>query len=205
MSTDRSVEIAKKLGCNVFSFKTEEMDDFSMTKIKNKCWGAVLDGWVIVSDMDEWLCIDEEWLTREDEEGATIIETQGFQIVADSKFKNLEDIEIHKEHMGFPCEAHSKKICFKANEVDMNYTLGAHLCNPSGNVRFGGSYLLKHMDWLGLPFKLEKNKNRFARSEKMRKLGIATHYKKNEKQIASMFESHKLKLQDLRQLCECFT
>jgi glycosyltransferase involved in cell wall biosynthesis len=204
MSTDDSVKIAKELGCNVFSFDTnEQMDDFKMMKIKNKCWGAC-DGWTIVCDMDEWLCIDEKWLNIEDSEGATIIETQGYQIIADSKHADLRDIDLHKQHMGFACEAHSKKICFKANEVEINYTLGGHLCVPTGNVQFGGSYLLKHMDWLGLAFKLEKNKKRFERSEKMRKIGIGTHYIKNENQIISMFESHKRKREDLRGLCECF-
>lgn len=205
MSTDRSVVIAKELGCNVFSFDTdEEMDDFKITKIKNNCWRAVLDGWVIVSDIDEWLCIDEEWLEKEEQEGSTILETQGFQIIADSKKKDLSDINIHKESFGFACEAHSKKICFKPKDVEINYTLGGHFCEPKGNVKFGGSYMVKHMDWLGLEFKLNKNKVRFERSEKMRKLGMYTHYKENEKEIISMFNTNKEKRQNIEILCECF-
>ncbi len=205
MSTDDSVAIAKKLGCNVFNFNTnEEMDDFKITKIKNNCWRAIFDGWVIVSDIDEWLCIDEKWLKQEEQEGATILNTEGFQIVANSKTKDLSDIDVHKESMGFACEAHSKKICFKPNEVEINYTLGGHFCEPTGNIKFGGTYMVKHMDWLGLPFKLNKNKVRYERSEKMRKLGMYTHYKENEKEIISMFEKNKQKRQDISVLCECF-
>lgn len=205
MSTDRSVEIAKKLNCNVFQFETnEEMNDFAMTKIKNKCWGGVLDGWIIVADMDEWLCINDEWLEKEEKEGSTIIDPQGFQIVADSKLEDLSDIDIFRENMGFYCEAHSKNICFKANELEINYSLGGHFCSPQGNVKFGGSYMLKHMDWLGLPFKLNKNKRRFQRSKKMRDFGMATHYKNDENQIIYMFEECQKRKQNLNNLCECF-
>lgn len=205
MSTDNSVSIAKKLGCNVFIFDTKnEMDDFKITKIKNNCWKAILDGWIIVSDMDEWLCINEEWLEREEREGSTIIETQGFQIVANSKKEDLSDIDIHKQKMGFACEAHSKKICFRAGELDINYGLGGHSCEPKGNIKWGGSYMIKHMDWLGLPFKLNKNKNRFERSQRLRKMGIGTHYKKNEKEIICTFEKNISKSDDLGKLCECF-
>lgn len=97
-----------------------------------------------------------------------------------------------------------KKICFKPNEVEINYTLGGHFCDPVGNVKYGGSYMIKHMDWLGLPFKLNKNKVRYERSEKMRKLGMYTHYKENDKEIISIFNKNKDKKEDVSKLCECF-
>lgn len=67
-STDNSAELADSLGCRVLYFNTnDEMDEFKFVELKNNFWKHVRDGWVVVCDIDEWLCLDEKSLKDEDE------------------------------------------------------------------------------------------------------------------------------------------
>lgn len=86
----------------------------------------------------------------------------------------------------------------------MNYGPGSHTCSPVGNVKYGSSYLLKHMNWLGLKYKLNKNKSRFARTEKMRKIGLDTHYKNNDEEIIKKFKNQIKESKNIYNACECF-
>jgi glycosyltransferase involved in cell wall biosynthesis len=205
-STDNSAELAMSLGCRVVNWNTDdEIDDIRLRELKNNCWKHVDEGWVVVCDMDEWLCIDEKSLKNEDKNGATIVSTFGVDIIADSKSSVLNDINIHKESKAIQNIHMNKKICFKASEIkDINYSVGAHDCRPIGNVKFGSSYLLKHMNWLGLRYKLNLNRIRFQRSEKMRKIGLAIHYKKDDQEIISKFKNYLDKRKEIATACECF-
>ena len=205
-STDSSAELAASLGCEVLYWNTEnEIDDIRLRELKNNCWKSVKDGWVIVCDMDEWICIDEQSLEEEDKLGNTIVSTFGVDIIANSRSSILNDIDLQKESKAIPNIHMSKKVCFKPSEIkDINYDIGAHNCSPFGNVKFGSCYLLKHMNWLGLRYKINQNKTRFQRSEKMRQMGLAIHYKKNEQDIISRFQENLIKRKDISSACECF-
>lgn len=205
-STDKSVEIARSLGCNVFYFDTNsEIDDFKYLKIKNNCWKAVTEGWIIVCDMDEWLCINEEWLKKEDDLGTTIIYTNCYEIVGDSKEENLFDINPHSLCSGVRSPFFDKQICFKANEIkEMNYGMGCHSCAPEGNIKLGGPYLLKHMKMMGLPYALKQNRIRYERSSRMRSLGFAVHYSPDSDVILNFKSGWVTQNINIRHLCECF-
>jgi len=59
----------------------------------------------------------------------------------------------------------------------MNYYFGAHSCSPSGEIKYSSTiYSNKHMSYLGLPFFINKNVERYNRSHEMRKHGMAIHY-----------------------------
>lgn len=205
-STDNSAELAESLGCRVLYLNTNnEMDEFKFLELKNNFWKHVEEGWVIVCDIDEWLCLDEESLKNEDRQGSTILSTFGVDIIANSKSSVLNDINPHIQTNAVRNIHFDKKICFKPSHIkDMNYGVGSHTCSPFGNIRYGSSYLLKHMNWLGLKYKLNKNKSRFERTDKMRKIGLDIHYKDNDQIIIEKFKDQMKKSKNISGVCDCF-
>ena len=179
MSTDRSLDIARYNKCKIIPFSTNnQIDEYNLQNMKNIIWKKSYNKWVIVVDMDEWIYINEKELIEENNKGTTILKVKGYNVVDDSKLVDLSDINLHKLHMGYYEINFNKNVCFKSGDItDINYSIGAHTCNPQGNVRFSDkTYILKHMDYMGLPYKLNKQNNRFKRSENARKNNMDIHY-----------------------------
>ena len=176
-STDNSVKIAESLNCNIISWNSNNIiDDGKYIEIKNNCWKKIKSGWVIVCDMDEWLYVDENELLNEK---GNILQIQGYDIVGESENEDLSDISLSLLNKGILFNWESKKLCFLREAInEMNYGIGAHNCNPEGsNIIYSANiYKNKHMSNLGLPFLINKIKQRYIRSEKMRKNGLCTHY-----------------------------
>lgn len=196
MSTDNSVEIAKSLGCDIITWDSQNIiNDFMYLKIKNNCWKSDKDGWVIIADMDEWLCITEEQLNKEERDGTTILNIEGYNMIGNSMLPDLSDIDLHSIDKGILWKPESKKMCFLNKHIkEINYQLGAHKCNPIGNIRYGNNiYINKHMEYLGLPFIINKMNKRYERSENMRKLGYCTHYTNNIKKILEIYNNYVMK------------
>ena len=193
-SSDDSVEIAKSLGCNVISWSSDnENNAFMKRDISNNCWKTVKDGWVIVIDMDEWFYISEDNLIKEQENGTTVLSTQGIQMIGESKSKTLDDIDLNKIDRGLLFNSESKCVCFfKPKIKEMNYTAGCHRCNPIGCVKLSKKlYILKHFSYLGLPFIVDKMNNRFERSKRLIKdFSISTHYTNKKQEIEDSYYSN---------------
>lgn len=178
-STDDSVDIAKNLGCDIISWDSNNMiNDYKYTEIKNNCWKSVEKGWIIMADMDEFLCVTEDELKKEMELGTTILNVEGRNMIGDCKTINLTDIDLQeiKKYVIFHPE--SKKLCFLREKInEMNYNLGAHNCNPQGNVVYSlKTYINKHMKMLGIEYLININKLRYERAHLMRSCGLAVHY-----------------------------
>lgn len=191
-SSDNSADVAKELGCNVIFFDTNgKLNEYILTHLKNNCWKNVKDGFIIVCDMDEWLCVTDQDLQNENDKGTIILKTKGYNIICDSKFEDLQDVNLHTESRGIHHSPESKNICFKAGAInEMNFENGAHKCNPRSNQKIKFSekiYLLKHMDALGLPYKLRKNRMRYERATEMAKKGMAVHYVNDDNVIINKF------------------
>jgi glycosyltransferase involved in cell wall biosynthesis len=59
-SSDNSVEIARNLGCDVCSFTSNNiMDEDIQLELRNSIWKTCDSGWIIMADMDEFLCVTE--------------------------------------------------------------------------------------------------------------------------------------------------
>lgn len=154
------------------------MDAHKMHALRNDCWKTLFNRWVIVADMDEWICVNDQDLREEDKQGTTILTIKGYDMIGDSQDVNLGDINLHHIHHGIYSEPESKSICFKVGPIrEMNFTHGCHSCQPMGNIQYSKKeYILKHMDYLGLPYKLNKHQRRFERSAKNRQRGFSHHY-----------------------------
>ena len=178
-STDDSVNVAESLGCSIVSWNSNNIiDDYKYIYIKNNCWKDVKSGWVIMGDMDEFLCVREEELHEEMNRGTTLLEIRGYDMLGESMTPDLTDIDLQtlRKYVDNPGE--SKKLCFLREKIDeMNYVEGAHRCNPVGTVRYSTrEYMNKHMCMLGLSFLTQKMIKRYERSHLMRSKGMAVHY-----------------------------
>ena len=189
-STDNSAEIAKRLGCRVTTWGNPvELDMNEMTMLVNNTWKSETTEWVIICDMDEWICITEEQLLAEAELGTTIIRTCGYNMVGRSERSDLTDISLHEIQHGVQTDWYSKRIIFNAKEIgELNSGSGQHWCHPSGNcVESKFRYVLKHMDFLGKAFKIKKNRQSFLRSERYRKMGHCGHHFASDTDIENIY------------------
>ena len=190
-STDGSVELARSLGCSIQSWSSNDIvNDYKYINIKNNCWKSITNGWIIVADMDEWLCITEKELEEERRKGTSILQTRGINIIGTSQTTDLSDIDpsYFQRYVEHPPE--SKHLCFLREKIkDMSYSIGAHSSMPRGIISYSSTiYDNKHMHYMGLPYVLDKMKKRYARSEKMRQMGIALHYTDDIQKIKEEYE-----------------
>ena len=186
-STDNSMEIARLMGCNIISWASDDIDEHKYIGIKNNCWKRVMDGWIIVCDMDEWLCVTLDDLKEEENKKTCILTIKGNNMIGESIQIDLNDIDLHsiEKKVYYPPE--NKNLCFYRKAVnEMGYKIGAHKSNPelynNAYTRLSESmyskkvYENKHMNYLGIPFLIEKMKHRYDRSARMRQRGWAIHY-----------------------------
>jgi hypothetical protein len=191
-STDNSVEIAKNLGCDIFSFSSNNIfDENIQIELRNSVWKKYNSGWIIMADMDEFLCVTEDELMKEMELGTTILQINGYEMIGESEKIGLTDIDLQQIDKYFVNHMESKNLCFLREKIiDMNYGAGSHACNPTGNVVYSSNvYINKHMNTLGLKFLINKQIERYARNEKMRLKGWNIHYTHDIDKIKEMYKN----------------
>ena len=181
-STDKSVDIARKNGCNIISWgETEEIDDFKYTELKNNIWKDINNGWIIVCDMDEWLCVTSDQLESEKKNGITFLDTHGYHMVSNSKCPLLSDINLHSINKGVYWRF--KPMCFLRPEIkETNFNIGIFNYNPKGQLKKSSKkYFFKHMGgFMGYDFYKNKTINRYFRKKSRTP---ATHYINNIEKI----------------------
>lgn len=190
-STDTSVVLAEALGCHVVSWSSNHrMDEDKQRDIKNTCWKEQNDGWVIVADMDEWLCINATQLLVEEQKGTSMITTQGIIVMGSSQCIDLSDTHLHGLNACYTSDAFSKRVCFHRRWItNIHYNFGAHRCRPEGQVvHSDATYYMKHMVFLGLPFLIDKWQKRFARAADMQQRGLCDHYTDDVRAIRHRYE-----------------
>lgn len=190
-STDSSASIARDMGCAVVQWKQREtygMDDTTLQHHRNTCWAPVKNGWVIVCDMDEWLCVTPVDLEEERARGTTVLKTFAVNVVGDSGREDLTDIDVHSLDHGRTWKAGHKSICFDRQHIQsMRYGPGSHHCNPLGKVaKSARTYLLKHMQFMGVPYYSLKMKRRDERNTKH---NISNHYTSDDAIIRQRYDN----------------
>jgi glycosyltransferase involved in cell wall biosynthesis len=191
-STDNSVEIAKSYGCEVISWSSNDMiDDYKYKDIKNNNWKHIQSGWIIMADMDEFLCISENELLYEINQGTTILQVQGRDMIGESNTLDLSDIDLQEIKKYQENSSENKDLCFLRDKIiNIFYSCGAHVCNPTGEIRYSSKkYINKHMNYLGLEFSIDKIMRRYERSSLMRSKGMATHYINDIEEIRKKYET----------------
>ena len=178
-STDRTVEIAKSMGCKVKTFGVPGvLDDETYKNVKNECWkkshpGKDRRNWVIVCDADEIL-----WYPPEEPIGyaCTIFKTYGWNVFSHEMPKEnwLEITNGHHE------PNYNKTVIFDPKQItDINFRIGAHVSSPKGNVIWSDDTLyLFHYRNVGGPQRLVDRHNlyrpRMSEANKAKRFGI--HY-----------------------------
>lgn len=189
-STDNSVELALSLGCNVISWNSNNIiDDHKYSEIKNNCWKNITNGWIIMIDMDEFVCVTEDELLYEKTNGTSVLQIKGLEMIGESNTVDLTDIDLQEINKYIDKDEESKKLCFlRENVTDMNYGIGAHQCNPIGDIKYSSKiYYNKHMNNLGLNYIIDKTFKRCERSALMRSQGFAHHYANPPEQIKGFY------------------
>ena len=154
-STDNTNEIAQKNNCEIIMYDTNsKVDDQQLFILKNNCWRSAKTDWVLVCDVDELLDINEEQLKFEEMNGNTIIGSIGYNMV------NMEDnFDFENIKFGSRCSPYDKKYLFNKRFIqDINYSHGAHSCNPSGVVKSSGVlYKLYHHNGYNIDYMVERH------------------------------------------------
>ena len=192
LSTDNSIKIAEENGCKIKSYNSDgQQDEQLLIWIRTHIWKEfVKEGWVIMCDMDELLNITEAELEEEDRKGATIINTKGVNMVGEAKTVNLSDIKLFDIKKGVYDEAYSKRICFKYPVVNVEYWWGAHTCSIHGSVIYTEKvYLLKHYNYLGEEYLVDKYMKRYERNQKSREIGMNGHYSNEIEETRKTYNS----------------
>jgi len=192
-STDNSVEIAKSLNCNVIVWSSNNInDEQKKINIRNACWKNIKTGWIIMADMDEWICISEKELNNERKKGTSILKIKGLDMVGESNSIDLSDINLHSINKYIENKEESKNICFLRDKIKMmNFGPGSHTCKPIGNIKYSSKiYFNKHMSSLGLPFLIDKMINRYKRSALNRSKGWSIHYTNDIEKIKKNYNKY---------------
>jgi len=182
MSDDASVGVATAAGCTVIQWDSPcpgQLDEATLADYKNQQWKlhVGVGTWVVVADVDEWLCCSLAQLAEEDRNGITILGTQGWKMVGDSLREDLTDLDLDDVCKGFPDKNCSKRLCFKWPDVDPRYFHGCHAGAPVGRVvESTRLYPVKHMASLGGEYLATKDSRRYARKARNREISQGSNH-----------------------------
>ena len=198
-STDNSVILAKEKECKIITWgEYNEIDDYAYTRLKNNIWKDIKKGFVIVCDMDEWLCITQDELEDELKKGNTFINTHGIHMVSNSKCHKLSDVNLHKISHGVYWRF--KTMCFYRPDIkETNFNIGLTKYNPVGNFKLSEKkYIFKHMDgYMGVYFYKDKMINRYLRRKNKTP---ANHYTNNLYVIQKNYNNFYLNKKYIKQI-----
>src|SRR3989344_5632336 len=156
MSTDETVKIALANGCEVIPFDTNnEFQDRRHMDIKNSCWKEAKTDWVLMSDLDELLDINEAELKIEEGLKTTIIKSEGYDMVG-----TQDKIDLLNMKYGTRSEGYDKAYLFNKKFIrEINYWVGSHECKPIGTVIYSKrAYKAYHYSYLNKGYILAKRK-----------------------------------------------
>jgi len=169
-SDDRTREIAEEMGCEVRMFgRVGELNDAEYLKVKNNAWKSSKADFVIVVDADEILQQPTDF-------NGTIFKTKGFNIYSHDVPRESY-FEINTGHWD---DNYSKNVIFSPKKVTaINYTYGAHKCDPKGEVVYSPETLtLFHYRCIGGPERIVKRHAQYRKRMGYlnRTLGLGSHY-----------------------------
>jgi hypothetical protein len=192
-STDNTVEIAKRFNCEINYYDSDnQLSDSKFLEIKNNCWKNSETDWVVVCDCDELIQITQDELINEDNNGITLFQFEGYDMV------NYDDIiDLKTISFGHRNSIYDKTLLFNKSKIkDINYSPGCHQFNPNGkNVLSKHQYKLFHYKYIGVNYTIERYKLFSDRlCEENHKYRWSYHYKQKTEEIVNYYNSTKDKL-----------
>ena len=122
-------------------YESDGMDDSKLRDIKNTKWKQSKGNanWVVVCDMDEIVYSKDliKVLEEASSNGHTAIDCDWYWFCDDylPEYKKDDGLLLHQKLTKFYNNA-SKHLIFNPNEInEINYSIGAHTANPSGNYK----------------------------------------------------------------------
>lgn len=195
-STDNTVNIAKKYGCEINYYDSnDKLSDSKFLEIKNHCWKNSTTDWVIVCDCDELININHIDLIKEQNNGTTIIKFDGYTLI---NYEN--DIQLKNIKYGFKDEIYSKSVLFNSKKIkEVNYSPGCHTCHPIGEVKWSLlNYKLLHYKFLNVNYTISRYKlfaERLSDENLQKRWSI--HYIKTTEEIINLYETYKNKVHEV--------
>jgi len=196
-STDNTVEIAKKYGCNIFYYDTNnKLSDIKYLEIKNSCWKTSKTDWVVVCDCDELIEIDYDSLQHEQNNNVSVIRPVGYSLMSFN-----DNIDLNSINMGFRDTNFDKCILFRKSQLkEINYYPGSHNSRPKSNdgckiIYNEKKYRLLHYKFLNPKHTIERFKlfnNRL--SEDNKKNGWGYHYAWSEDKVYQYYKDKEKEL-----------
>lgn len=169
-STDRSVEIAESFphpGIEVRRFDSEgELKESRLIEVKNKCWKGDDADYVIVGDVDEFLCCADLRRFLAGHPGIDLFRPRGFDMFSEAFPSDPSRPLTEQVKLGAANPNYSKVVLFRPNRVrEINYAPGCHGCSPLGdNLRLydaerlpSSPLLLCHYKNLGFDYRWRKH------------------------------------------------
>jgi len=200
-STDRSCEIVECFGgVEIIKFDSQNsFNDRVNARIKNTVWKRDVGNFdfVITSDADEFICHEDilGFLQQRRDEGFTIFQPFGYNMAADEDFDLRDDLNLLDE---VPCGVRVTSLdkfnLFDCNKiVEMNLSVGSHVCRPVGQVKIyhEEDLKLKHFKYIGLENYMKRCKSSRERlSDFNKQHNLATFYLENDEYHIRGYTSH---------------
>jgi hypothetical protein len=110
-------------------------------------------------------------------------------MIGEAKKEDLSDLDFFAIQKGFYDNNMSKRICFKYPSCAVEYWWGAHTCFPQGHVVYSETtYLMRHYNYLGEAYLIQKHANRYHRNILSRNMGLNQHYHDDQKTIRDEYQ-----------------
>lgn len=171
------------------------IDNIVLMNSKNDYWKQARGraDLCVVCDMDEMLIPAKGALERMLQSGGTVC-TPIWYDIASTITPVYNGKYLHEMRPMGNLNKGAKTVLFNPNRIEeINYSAGAHTCDPRGDVRWYGAadiYLLHTNNSLSLQYKLSRYKQLCARrSDNDIRLGHSIHYAFPEDHIREEFEN----------------
>lgn len=174
-STDRTKELLlQNPKVTVFDLPESPFDEEQLIKFKNTTFKEFKQDWAIIADFDEFLYHEDilELLTWCKIYDITIVRSEGYQMFSDAFPKTDKQIyEVVSK--GIRNKLYDKSIII-SNEVNPNYSYGAHFINPSGKVKYSYETVkLLHYKVFGKEFITDMLNRNETLSDNNKRLGLS--------------------------------
>src|SRR3990167_7379971 len=147
-------------GCRIIVYDNMSTDNTVKIALANNCGKDAKTDWVLMCDLDELLDINEVELKTEEGFGTSMIRCEFYDMI------NMEDnLDIAGMKYGEKSPLPGKFLLFNKKLInEINYTPGAHGCNPMGTVIYSNKvYKAYHYNAINENVTIEKFKDYSAR------------------------------------------